>query len=334
MSRFTLLACIVLITSSRTAHASTHVVQPGQSLWSIAERYGCTVTSLRQRNQLSGDLITPGQRLSVDCASQAQSAAEVVRYAVQPGDTLTSIAARFATTIDELIRRNELHGDVIYAGQSLAVQPGSSELGRPVIGQSVGRCNGGRLVGGMQLGPGAGYVVRRADLAWGAQHTVQRVRRAIAYVRRQFPRVHALAVGDISAERGGRLPDHRSHQSGRDVDIGLYFHRLPRGYPEEFAPADARTLNFAATWALIEALAATASEDGGVQVIFLNYGVQQMLYAWARKQPDISRATLEAILQYPRGQGAAAGIVRHTRGHYAHLHVRFRCPTADPACVP
>ena len=42
-----------------------------------------------------------------------------------------------------------------------------------------------------------------------------------AAVRARFPTVHTLAIGDLSVKQGGAITQHRSHQSGRDVDIGL-----------------------------------------------------------------------------------------------------------------
>ena len=41
---------------------------------------------------------------------------------------------------------------------------------------------------------------------------------------------------------------------------------------------------------------------------------------------------LDEIFQYPRGKGAAGGLVRHEPNHADHFHVRFRCAKADADC--
>jgi murein endopeptidase len=134
--------------------------------------------------------------------------------------------------------------------------------------------------------------------------------------------VHTLAIGDLSARRGGKIADHQSHQSGLDVDVGFYFHHVPDGYPDRFVAANA-DLDLAATWALLTAFIRTADLDTGVQTIFLDYDVQARLHAYARQRgtPD---ADLAMIFQYPRGKDALAGLVRHWPSHADHMHVRFK----------
>jgi hypothetical protein len=167
-----------------------------------------------------------------------------------------------------------------------------------------------------------GYRLRRPQYSYGAPHVVGHLQHAIAEVRALFPRVHTLAIGDLSAPEGGRLANHLSHQTGVDVDVGLYFTKLPAGYPDRFAPAN-DDLDLEATWALITAFARSSDLPTGVQVMFLDYDIQARLHAWARKRgtPDTQLAD---ILQYPRGRDAIAGMVRHWPSHTDHLHVRFK----------
>ena len=76
-------------------------------------------------------------------------------------------------------------------------------------------------------------------------------------MREQFPDAHVLAVGDISQERGGQITQHRSHQSGRDVDIGLVYKHKPADFPENFVTATADNLDCEATYALLNEFAET-----------------------------------------------------------------------------
>jgi murein endopeptidase len=198
-------------------------------------------------------------------------------------------------------------------------------------GQSVGEPWSGRLQRASEFPAGEGYFIRRPERAFGTQTTVDLTERAIAETLDEFPDQHVLAIGDISAKSGGTITQHHSHQSGRDVDVGLFYLEQPPGYPASFVHADADNLDCAATFKLLERFLATADEDGGVQMIFLDFDVQGILYDWALEQ-GISERRLDRIFQYPHGRGASDGIVRHEPNHDNHMHVRFRCAGEDSSC--
>ena len=46
----------------------------------------------------------------------------------------------------------------------------------------------------------------------------------------------------------------------------------------------------------------------------------------------LSRALLREVFQYPHGKGHGGALIQHVPAHHDHLHVRFRCPPADPKC--
>ncbi len=197
-------------------------------------------------------------------------------------------------------------------------------------GQSIGSPWAGRLQDATRLRIGDGVHIRRPHRAFGTRTTVEHVRRAIRATLASFPKAHALAIGDLSAEHGGWISEHSSHRSGRDVDLGFFFQRKPAGYPASFVRATDATLDHAATWALLVNLLDSHGEDGGVQVIFLDYDVQGLLHRWAASN-GVKARTLDRIFQYPRGR-YASGLVRHEPHHDDHFHVRFRCASADAAC--
>jgi len=201
----------------------------------------------------------------------------------------------------------------------------------PIKGQSVGAPWSGMLRDAAPLPDGDGYVIRRPWRRFGTRTTVDYIERVVTDVRDEFPDAHVLAIGDISAEHGGQITEHRSHQSGRDVDIGLFYKHKPAGYPTSFVPANAENLDCEATYALVAGFAATGGEPGGAQVIFLDYDVQRLLYDWA-KEHDVDEDTLDKIFQYPHGRGSSEGLVHHEPNHDNHIHVRFKCPRADSAC--
>lgn len=351
MSRFHLLtACSILVMSvgleeARAEDSSRdHVVEAGQTLWEIALAHGCDVSDIQQVNHIDGKIIQPGQTLAIPrCDDQGKTRSRsakpsrgdrglfVLSHPVSAGDTLYEIARRYDTSVDDLRRRNRIEGNMIRPGQTLRVAVGKDGQGRPIPGQSVGSAAAGKLVNGMQLPRGRGYYLRRPHRAWGANHTIHHVRRAVAVVRSAFPRIHELAIGDISSRHGGPLAEHKSHQSGRDVDMGLYYKKPPSGYPQSFIRATKHNLDLEATWLLIESLASTARSPSGVEVMFLDYDLQKLLYEWARKR-GVSKRVLGRLFQYPRGQWSTSGVVRHEPGHDTHVHVRFKCPKNDDSC--
>jgi LysM repeat protein len=275
--------------------------------------------------------------------STAPASAEIQAHVkVEAGQTLSGIARRYDCTVAAIQRANDLEGTLILAGQRLAVPvckgkeaPKRRRVARieiPLVnGQSVGRPWSGSLRRPTRLPAGKGYLIRRPQRAYGAAHVVAHVRQAIATVRADHPRLHTLAIGDLSAKRGGSISEHHSHQSGRDLDIGFYFKKQPRGYPDSFVGATASNLDRAATWDLLVAFARTADDPGGVHAIFLDYGVQGLLYKWARDR-GVDEGYLDRLFQYPEGKGGGDGLVRHEPHHDDHFHVRFKCPPGDNRC--
>ena len=121
-----------------SAAASSHKVESGDSLWSIAIKYDTSVAALKDLNKLKSALIFPNQLLKVDTAqvdkpdtTPANSAPPVQtgsakKYIVKSGDTLSAIAYRHSITLAELQKWNNIHSYLIYPGQSLVVSEGSS----------------------------------------------------------------------------------------------------------------------------------------------------------------------------------------------------------------
>lgn len=98
-----------------------HVVSWGDTLFSVATRYGTSVNALLQANHLrNADFIYIGQRLLIPGAA-VPALAPASSYTVQAGDTLFSIATRYGTTVGALMRANALYNYWIYAGQVLRI---------------------------------------------------------------------------------------------------------------------------------------------------------------------------------------------------------------------
>jgi hypothetical protein len=197
--------------------------------------------------------------------------------------------------------------------------------------RSIGAPWSGRLTAPARLPGGEGYVIRRPLRAYGTRSTVDFVHEAVTNTLDAFPRAHVLAIGDLSAETGGAITEHHSHQSGRDADIGLFYKKKPPAYPASFVRATEDNLDGAETWKLVWEFAKTQSEDGGVQIMFLDYDVQGIVYRWA-KDHGVSEQRLDRVFQYPHGRDSANGVVRHFPNHDNHVHVRFKCRDRDVGC--
>ncbi|MGO3001706.1 MAG: LysM peptidoglycan-binding domain-containing protein [Pseudolactococcus laudensis] len=98
--------------------SQTHIVQYGENLSTIAVQYGTTWQELACINALSNpSIIYAGQTLSV---TGGQSVATSGNCVVEYGDTLSSIAAQFGTTVERLVSANGISNpNLIYAGQVL-----------------------------------------------------------------------------------------------------------------------------------------------------------------------------------------------------------------------
>ncbi len=95
----------------------TYTVQPGDSLWLIAQKYHTTVDTIKRLNGLSSDLLNIGQVLQIP-ASQASG---YVEYIVRAGDTLWTLARRYGTTVEAIVALNGLSGDMLTIGQILKI---------------------------------------------------------------------------------------------------------------------------------------------------------------------------------------------------------------------
>jgi len=139
-----------------------------------------------------------------------------------------------------------------------------------------------------------------------------------------------LVVGDLSQAGGGSYGPHRSHQSGRDVDLwlpisgGAYRRGCVRCGTDLCRP-EPHEVDWRATWQLVQALAAR----GSAQDIFLAWQLHPQLRR-AASELGAPEPELDRTIQHPvRGR---ATLVKHAAGHTHHLHVRFRCPANDPGC--
>jgi LysM repeat protein len=99
------------------AGSTTYTVRRGDSLDRIARLHGVSVQELRSWNDLRGSRIYPGQTLDIRDAGDRP-----IIYTVQRGDTLSTIAQSYGTSVGQLRMINQLRGSQIYPGQKLKIQ--------------------------------------------------------------------------------------------------------------------------------------------------------------------------------------------------------------------
>jgi penicillin-insensitive murein DD-endopeptidase len=203
----------------------------------------------------------------------------------------------------------------------------------PGIGGSIGEPHHGVLVGGLALPQrGEGYKrLRDDDRRFGNPRLVRAIERAAAAVEAARPGSPKLVVGDMSAPHGGFVEGHRSHRTGRDVDLLLYLmtpdgrplenHGFPRiladglGKGGTKAAPDLVRLDVERTWIMVKAL--VEDEEAQVQRLFVARWVEAQIieYAVARGETDELVLRSAKLLVQPGDSSP----------HDDHIHVRIAC---------
>lgn len=98
---------------------NTYIVQKGDSLYSIANKLGTTVSELKKENNLTSNTLQIGEVLRIPTKEIYEGEENV--YIVQKGDTLYSVAMANNTTVDELKKANNLTSNILSTGQLLKI---------------------------------------------------------------------------------------------------------------------------------------------------------------------------------------------------------------------
>jgi LysM repeat protein len=111
-----------------------HKVKSGETLSKIARKYGTTVKNIKKWSGIKSDRLRIGQSVIVgwsngtptvrskSATSKKENAATGTTYhKVRKGETLSTIAQKYGTTIKKIKRANNIKGDNIYVGQRLII---------------------------------------------------------------------------------------------------------------------------------------------------------------------------------------------------------------------
>lgn len=102
--------------------SDTYIVQKGDSLWSIANKFNMTVSELKNLNNLTNNLLSIGQVLKIKDSSNNGK----TTYTVQKGDSLWVIANKYDITTEELKSYNNLTSNLLSIGQVLKIPQGKT----------------------------------------------------------------------------------------------------------------------------------------------------------------------------------------------------------------
>ena len=102
--------------------SDTYIVQKGDSLWSIANKFNMTVSELKNLNNLTNNLLSIGQVLKIKDSSNNGK----TTYTVQKGDSLWVIANKYGITTEELKSYNNLKSNLLSIGQLLKIPQGKT----------------------------------------------------------------------------------------------------------------------------------------------------------------------------------------------------------------
>ena len=205
----------------------------------------------------------------------------------------------------------------------------------PTLEGSIGVPHHGVLTESVALPKsGPGFERYRDDgVHWGTQRLVDVLQRAAARVAKEAPGGAPVVIGDLSERHGGKTERHRSHRTGRDVDILLYV-TTPSGVSikspgfisldEDGLGKVAKTkkhirLDVERMWLQIKALVEDPEAD--VQWIFISRPLEGLITEYAR-----------ALGEDPALLWRAQTVMKEpgdSTDHDDHIHVRLSCSHDD-----
>ena len=109
------------ISSNIQQENNIYTIKKGDSLYQIAKKYDTTVDELKKINNLTSNILSIGQILTIP-NKQLEPSKTYLIYTVQKGDSLYQIAKKYDTTIDELKKINNLTSTLLSIGQQLKIQ--------------------------------------------------------------------------------------------------------------------------------------------------------------------------------------------------------------------
>lgn len=163
----------VLKVKENVIYGMYYTVKSGDTLWKISQSFGVSVNEIKSINNLTVDTINVGQKLFIP-----EKAVEEIKppttkptpvyewpavtYIVQPGDTVYSVAKKFNTTVDNILRYNYMApDDWLDAGDKIAISGYAPRVYTVTPGEATSPSNKGKAVDWFLEGQ---YLIKRGDV--------------------------------------------------------------------------------------------------------------------------------------------------------------------------
>lgn len=127
---------------AEAADTVIHTVSAGETLSSIANRYGVTVTRLKRSNRLTSNTLHIGDKLEIPAREQPRASSSGVRapqskiHVVRSGETLSEIAESYGIGLSKVRAANGLRSNNLRVGQRLVIPATAKNLGGAVANAS------------------------------------------------------------------------------------------------------------------------------------------------------------------------------------------------------
>jgi len=117
LSLFLTFTFLTVTSGEAQSQRTEHIVEAGESLFSISREYNISVSDLRAWNELETDNLQPGQVLSLLPADSDNR----ITHLVKAGESLFAISRRYGVTIAEIQQWNQLAGTALDVGRELVL---------------------------------------------------------------------------------------------------------------------------------------------------------------------------------------------------------------------
>ena len=98
----------------------TYTVVSGDTLYGISNQYGVSVSELIKLNNVDPNKLQIGQVLKIPITS-GTNPNNIITYTVKKGDTLYSLGQKYGTSVDQIIKLNNLKSNTLSIGQVLKI---------------------------------------------------------------------------------------------------------------------------------------------------------------------------------------------------------------------
>lgn len=137
-----------------------YTVKPGDTIYSIAQKYGTTVSAIQNLNYLKNTNLSIGQVIRIPemyTPEDQMIMPSYINYVVRPGDTLYSIARTNNVSVDTLIKDNGLTSNTLPIGRNIRIRISDGSI------TEIEECFGPDYTPPISTTPTITYTVKKGD---------------------------------------------------------------------------------------------------------------------------------------------------------------------------